>query len=71
MKCDPEEVKKELRRRILQGGDPYYSFESVCDNGGVDWTVLSEGECEENRSTAFAERARSRAGRNEAAPLWP
>jgi len=44
MISNPVEVRKELIKRVLRGGDPYYSYESACDNGGVDWTVLDEQE---------------------------
>ena len=70
MISEPDKVRKELRRRILRGGEPYYSFESACDNG-VDWTVLTEREFEGIRSSTLVERARSGWGRNEATPLRP
>jgi hypothetical protein len=50
-------VREELFRTVLEGGDPYYDFESAWDNG-VNWLRLSPNEFQLVVRKAKAERAK-------------
>ena len=55
---DKDKVADELRRRVLLGCDPYYSYESACDND-TDWLVLSQEEFQRIFDEAKRERERT------------
>lgn len=59
---DNKKVAEELRRRVLAGYDPYYSYESACDHD-ADWLVLSEEEFRDILQEAKQEREHSKISR--------